>query len=267
MAITAISAAAAESFEVTLTEAGTLSENIPAEKKNTITDLKISGPLNGTDLKYLREMLGVNEMWKPTEGKLVNLDMTDVTLHEGGTYYMAADGSQATTAPVWIYSRNDALPEELFSGTKLETIQLPTSIKGIYSAFSDAKYLKGDIIVPEGVQFIGEWAFAGSSIEGILLPNSLHDGPNKYYNNGAAIGSHAFQDCGRLRDIRFPAGVTLIKGSTFAGCTALKEFPIPATITELDSEFINGCTSLEGIYVESQRPAKAGYRAFAGVDF
>ncbi len=266
MAITALSAAA-ESFEVTLTEVGTLSENIPADKKYTITDLKISGPLNGTDLKFLRDMLGVNEMWKATDGKLVNLDMTDATLHEGGSYYMAADGSQATTAPVWIYSRNDALPEELFSGTKLETIQLPTSIKGIYSSFSDAKFLKGDIIVPEGIQFIGEWAFAGSSIEGILLPNSLHDGPNKYYFNGAALGGHAFQGCTHLRAIRFPAGVTMIKGQTFAGCTALKDFYIPASITELEAEFISNCTSLESIYAEALTPAKAEYRAFAGVDF
>ena len=43
---------------IKLDEAGTLPDRIGANEKNLITNLKIVGKINGTDLKFIREMAG-----------------------------------------------------------------------------------------------------------------------------------------------------------------------------------------------------------------
>ena len=42
--------------EVTLETAGTLKDKISSEDKYTITELKVNGPVNGTDMIMLREL-------------------------------------------------------------------------------------------------------------------------------------------------------------------------------------------------------------------
>lgn len=257
--------ASAAQVDVTVTEAGTLSSKITSEDKYTITDLKISGPLNGTDLKFIREMAGIDAMWKVTDGKLVSLDLTDATMVSGGDPYACAKGTELN--PIWMNARDDAMPENLFMMSILETIKLPTKIKGIYSTFNKAYNLKGDIVVPEGIQFLGEWAFAGTAISHIKLPDSLCDGDDKYNFNRSAIGSNAFNGCTKLESIEFPAGVTLLKGSAFFGCTGLTEVTIPSTLVEINSEAFGNCINIMTMNVESATPPKAGYNAFAGMDY
>lgn len=53
-----------------LDEAGTLPDKISANEKNLITNLKIVGKINGTDLKFIREMAGCDYDGKETDGKL-----------------------------------------------------------------------------------------------------------------------------------------------------------------------------------------------------
>ena len=43
---------------IKLDEAGTLPDKISESQKNLITNLKIVGKINGTDLKFIREMAG-----------------------------------------------------------------------------------------------------------------------------------------------------------------------------------------------------------------
>ena len=45
---------------VSLDKAGTLSKKISSAEKYEITNLKISGPLNGTDFILLRDMAGMD---------------------------------------------------------------------------------------------------------------------------------------------------------------------------------------------------------------
>lgn len=53
-----LGAAAVET--VTVTEAGQLAGAITEEQKYTLTELKVSGPINGEDIGFLREMAGVS---------------------------------------------------------------------------------------------------------------------------------------------------------------------------------------------------------------
>ena len=68
---------------IELEKAGTLPDRIPSRKKYKITNLKIIGEINGTDLRMIREMAGSNN----TDGKLSVLDLSEAKIVEGGDYY------------------------------------------------------------------------------------------------------------------------------------------------------------------------------------
>ena len=70
-----------------LDEAGTLPNMISYDQKNLITNLKIVGKINGTDLNFIREMAGCDYDRKETDGKLSILDLSDAKIVEGGSPY------------------------------------------------------------------------------------------------------------------------------------------------------------------------------------
>ena len=71
-----------------LEDAGMLPQYISEEEKYTINELILSGKVNGTDLRLIREMAGSDVNAYPTEGKLEKLDMTDVSIIFGGEPYL-----------------------------------------------------------------------------------------------------------------------------------------------------------------------------------
>ena len=76
---------------VTLDEAGTLSNFILDGKKYTIKNLTIIGPLNGADLRLLRDMAGADYDKKTTGGKLEVLDLKEAIFVSGGPWYIQND--------------------------------------------------------------------------------------------------------------------------------------------------------------------------------
>ena len=72
---------------IKLDKAGTLPDKISESQKNLITNLKIVGKINGTDLKFIREMAGCDVNGKETDGKLSILDLSDAKIVEGGSAY------------------------------------------------------------------------------------------------------------------------------------------------------------------------------------
>lgn len=72
---------------IKLEKAGTLPNKIGSTKKFQITNLKIIGEINGTDLCFIREMAGSDrEGWR-TEGKLATLDLSGAKIVRGGGIY------------------------------------------------------------------------------------------------------------------------------------------------------------------------------------
>lgn len=248
-------------LSVTLTEAGTLNTFITTDDVVTLTKLTVAGPLNGTDLRLIRSLTGRDERWKATPGVLTDIDFTDAVFVAGGENIMVPHGMEEIDEPVWIVARKDAMPEELFSATKLQTVKLPTSVKKIYSTFSDAYDLSGHIVVPEGIEVIGEWAFSATAITGITLPSTLKDENSNPFYNERALGANVFNGCTKLESVELPAGVVKLYDSTFAGCTSLKEFTIPATVTSIGTQVFANSGVID-LYAESAKPAKASYEAF-----
>ena len=67
-----------------------------------------------------------------------------------------------------------------------------------------------DVVIPVGVEAIGEGVFEGSNIFSVTLPEGL-----------LQIGSRAFKNCKNLAKINMPNTLTLIGDEAFAGCEIL----------------------------------------------
>lgn len=77
--------------DVTITDlaAGQLSSNISSDKKLQIASLTISGKLNGTDIKFIREMI--------IDGKLTDLNIQNASIVSGGDVYYTSYTKDYTT--------------------------------------------------------------------------------------------------------------------------------------------------------------------------
>ena len=75
-----------QSVHVQLLRAGTLAEQLGVYKDSVVA-LKISGPINGTDVLVLRKMLGMDFEGHLIDCNLRILDLEDARIEEGGNVY------------------------------------------------------------------------------------------------------------------------------------------------------------------------------------
>ncbi|WP_288641983.1 leucine-rich repeat domain-containing protein [Coprobacter fastidiosus] len=243
---------------VEVAEAGTLSTFISVDEKNVIKDLTVIGNLNGTDIRFIREMAGRTYDNKECAGSLEILDLSQANIVEGGEpyFYMYSD----------FYTKNDEFSTYFFKGCKLKTVVFPLSLKVVgNAAFSECYNLSGKIVIPEGVTTVGVSSFEATAIESVELPSSLVT-----VTDGAmaidAIGAHAFENCRSLREINIPESITTIQTSVFSGCSSLTTITLPKGITGVRGSAFQDCTGLKEIRVHASVPPKADYQAFYKVD-
>ena len=79
-------------ISLNIAKAGTLSEQIASSKKYQIDELIVSGTLNGSDIRFIRDMAGCDATGKETKGILRKLDMSGVNIISGGDYYYETGG-------------------------------------------------------------------------------------------------------------------------------------------------------------------------------
>ena len=138
-----------------LDEAGTLPTKIAVSRKNLITNLKIVGKINGTDLKFIREMAGRDFNREKTDGKLSILDLSEAKIVAGGDAYVNYYDSKA-------YTSNDKLGNYVFYDCSgLTSLTIPSSVTSIgYYAFKGCSGLTS-LTIPSSVTKIGYYAFKG----------------------------------------------------------------------------------------------------------
>ena len=231
---------------IKLDKAGTLPDRISSSKKNLITNLKIVGEVNGTDLKFIREMVGRDYYWNETDGKLSILDLYDAKIVEGGSYYDSNN-----------YTSNDKLGNCVFFDCRgLTSLTIPSSVTSIGdNAFADCSGLTS-LTIPSSVTLIGWGAFEGcSGLTSLNIPSSV-----------TSIGASAFEGCSGLTSLNISSGVTSIGDCTFEGCSGLTSLNIPSSVTFIGWGAFDDCSGLTSIYVYPEKLPTLGTDIFYGCD-
>ena len=216
----------ASKLALTLTKPGMLatvlaSQSIP---KQQVTNLKLSGPLNGADIALLRRMAGAtdglnkeavhigNEDARWT-GQLAVLDLTDAT-----------------------FVKDDQHP---YLRIKAKKGRFNWQLKDyVVDDMSDAEYrkfIKRYVGHGDGYSYV---EYAGERcMEFYLLPRTL--------------SPLMFFDCQNLRDIILPRNTKTILGGAFQWCNALTIVELPASVKEIEAGAFAECYLLEEVRVKT----------------
>lgn len=135
-----------------------------------------------------------------------------------------------------------------------------------------------ELVIPEGVTSIGNFAFFGTNFRSVTIPDSVASIGHAAFSgsaierlvlNAALIDDSAFSNCTSLTSVTFKDGVHYINDSAFENCTALssvtfgngllsvgdeafsataiKEITLPASLRSIESTAFYSCESLTGV--------------------
>ncbi len=246
---------------------GTLSLFISEEDKYMVDELTIKGKVDATDLRLIRDMAGNNYKGELTNGQLRKIDMSDVTFVSGSDYYIdtewiALDIRHSTQGGTYRILTADYFPSLLFSGTKIEYVKIPTSVKYINDrAFTDCSKLS-TIIFPDELLSIGSSAFLGcESLTSMTIPGTVQLGrytfaycsslENIVLGEGIqSIPDNCFFQCSKLESVTLPNSLYRLGVQVFQG-TGLKRVFIPQNVGDIREMTFTGCKGLEEIEVDN----------------
>ena len=229
-----------------LDEAGTLPDRIDENQKNLITNLKIVGKINGTDLKFIREMAGCDFNLEKTDGKLSILDLSEAKIVAGGDAYVRFVDNH--------YTSNDKLGDYVFRDCSgLTSLTIPSSVTSIGNNAFDGCSGLTSLTIPSSVTEIGNCAFTGcSGLTSLTIPSGV-----------TSIGWYVFYGCSGLTSLTIPSSITEIGGYAFSGCSGLTSLTIPSGVTSIGVYAFDGCSGLTSLTLPSSVTSIGG-GAFEG---
>ncbi len=144
-----------------------------------------------------------------------------------------------------------------------------SAIDGILYSKDRKKLIKcpggrtGDIIIPEGVESINDYAFSLSKISSVSFPESMnYIGRNAFlysevsridFGNGITyIGGHegmVFSGCKNLTEVEVPSNVIRIGDGCFWNCTNLKKVTLHDGLQSIGEAAFLGCESLKELSI------------------
>lgn len=276
---------------VVVDEPGIL-ESIMGDEGVRLNPFVVSGPLNGTDIKYVRRIASFER-----ESDLT-LDMSGAVITAGGGSY---DGSRFTVeneitrgmfsgcirlTVLRLPSTAVSLESDAFSGTPLKKLSIPASMEkvspspgcdtleeitvddanGFFSAWEGVLFDKrkekilwvpagksGDFNIPETVTVIGPNTFNGTGITCINFPEGL-----------CSLETCALSGT-MLKEVSLPEGVSMLNTALFQNSHRLQTVRLSANVDYV-SDYVFDGTGLLHLYVGRERPPYATADAFRNKD-
>lgn len=112
-----------------------------------------------------------------------------------------------------------------------------------------------NIVIPEGVERIGNYSFAYcSTLKSVKCNGSVE-----------SIGNCAFRRCTQLEDIQLSSNLKEIGEYAFELCPSLSEIDLPNSITELGSYVFEGCSNLVKIVAHWKNPISVNSGMFSNI--
>ena len=251
----------AQAKEVTLHQAGTLSQFISASEKYSLSELTVIGPVNGTDIKLIRDMAGCDEQGRTTSGILTILDISGVQIEAGGDAYF----QELTTA-------ENTLGSYMFIGTKLSKVVIPTQINTIGSGVFAMCYNLLEIEVsPESgwLESLNGSLFCkkGDGAKLLEYPSGITNESFTVPSTTTRLGDvheigNAFMYNDYLKKVEMPATVQTIIDYSFYQ-SSIEEVIIPASVNSIGTNSFGKCASLTSITSLIEHPFTIGSNVFA----
>lgn len=147
---------------------------------------------------------------------------------DGDTYYLG----NGNNPYFMLYYCGDTWREDVY------TVHPDTRLIGI-DAFQDSYSWLEEVVLPEGLTFIGQKAFYQSGLS-VNLPSTI-----------ITIGDHAFSGC-RINAEALPQGLTSILEGTFMNCYfsgGIENMDIPEGVTTIGKEAFYSCDSLTEVMI------------------
>lgn len=205
----------ARRLTLTVSTPGSLPELVGSADKYRITALTLRGTLNGTDLRFLREMAGSDYHMESTEGRLTDIDLSDALFGRGGLPYVDKEGAQHLQGGAY------TVPSFLFRKTRVERVVLPRRTDTIAVGALELTRLRR-VEIPQGA-YIDRYAFNGNpELEEVVFPEYVD-----------AIGMCAFAGCPKLRELVL-RNVGYVAGYGFAQLAGVERIEIRGTVGHVD---------------------------------
>lgn len=279
---------------VVLTHAGDL-PLLMSTDMYTHTTLAISGQMNGSDIRCLRQMMGRDADGNATEGQLTDADLTDVSIVAGGSSYGYGR-----------YTASNVVGTRMFAGcNQLKRLLLPASATVVEKdALQDCNALQ-TLVIPASARQVTPSSGCNSlssiqvstantqfkSTDGVLFNHSAQQivwfpmGKTGSYTLPATVttvGDYAFEQChitrfvlpdkltkmgqavfygSEVQEVTLPDELRLIPTATFQHCSKLVTVRL-GKAAELVSDYVfDGC-QLANLYVDAVYPPVCNEHAF-----
>ncbi|MDE5853692.1 MAG: leucine-rich repeat protein [Ruminococcus sp.] len=178
---------------------------------------------------------------------------------------------------------------EAFNDTPwLDIMRKQNPLVIINNILIDARTVKGDVIIPDGLTAIPDFVFyKNEDVTGVTIPDSVKIIGNSAFEYCSSlsrvnlpdsltgigdfafafcenlsgtftipsgvetIGSHAFRDCRRITEVIIKNGVTEIGNSAFSICLSLENVNIPNSVKTIGNSAFSETHSLKSIVIPS----------------
>lgn len=189
-------------------------------KYKDITNLKLTGTINNEDFRFMLSYLTFLEA----------LNLKDVK-----TIGCFIDGREENDVipdnAFWAWDAGYIVPDDGI-GRRMPTLKyivFPDNLKKIGKLAFRGTSLCHDIILPEGLTYVGEQAFDNTDV-----------------NNSWGHSSNGIWYTNTIRSISFPSTLKHIGNSAFAGCPIEQELSFPEQMEFLGEAVFESCKSITG---------------------